>query len=138
MSLVRINKNPTRRDLFWFGLLLPIFAAAVGGLLIWRHAAYHTAYAIWGGAAAITVVFAAVPAWRRYIYLGWMYAVSPIGLVVSTVVLVAIFYLVLTPCGLVLRLFGYDPLRRKPQPDAKTYWLPRDREIEPSRYFRQF
>ena len=30
MALIEIKKNPTSRDLFWFGLLLPVFAAVFG------------------------------------------------------------------------------------------------------------
>ena len=40
----------------------------------------------------------------------------PIGILVSTVVLAVTYYLVLTPIGLLARLFGYDPMARRPKP----------------------
>ena len=35
MAVLDINTNPTRRDLRWFGLLLPLFVAIVGAV-VWR------------------------------------------------------------------------------------------------------
>ncbi len=63
---------------------------------------------------------------------------SPIGLVISYVILAATYYLVLTPIGLVLRLFGYDPMHRRFDREAKTYWVPREEDANTDRVFRQF
>jgi hypothetical protein len=45
--------------------------------------------------------------------------------VVSPIVLGLVFFTTVTPIGLVLRLLGKDPLRRRPEPDAVTYWIER-------------
>ena len=45
---------------------------------------------------------------------------------------------VLTPIGLVMRWSGRDPMRRRFEREAKSYWVVRKRDEEPSRYFRQF
>jgi hypothetical protein len=67
-------------------------------------------------------------------YLAW-----PIGFVVSHVVLALVYYLVLTPIGLAMRVFGYDPMRREFDRSAESYWIARDTaEIKAERYFRQF
>ena len=47
-------------------------------------------------------------------------------------------YAVLTPVGWCLRIVGYDPMNRKFDPSAETYWIERPKRVEPSRYFRQF
>ena len=62
----------------------------------------------------------------------------PIAWVVSHLVLVTIFYLVLTPIGLIMRLFGHDPLNARFDPDAKSYWQRRPEKTDSARYFRQF
>lgn len=49
-----------------------------------------------------------------------------VGAVVGLVLLVPLFYLVLTPFGLLRRLWR-DPLARRIDPGAKTYWKPRTR-----------
>jgi hypothetical protein len=43
----------------------------------------------------------------------------------NPVIMGLLFYLTLTPFGLVMRLFGRDPLRRRFESDAETYWIPR-------------
>jgi hypothetical protein len=37
-----------------------------------------------------------------------------------------------------MRLFGYDPMHRRFDPAAETYWAKRDEEATVERYFRQF
>ena len=46
--------------------------------------------------------------------------------VVSPVVMAAILYLVVTPIGILLRVFGKDPLRLKIDRAAASYWIERD------------
>ena len=45
--------------------------------------------------------------------------------IVSPVVLGIMFFLVITPMGIVMRLLGKDPLRLRIDPDASTYWIER-------------
>lgn len=49
-----------------------------------------------------------------------------LGKVVSPIALGILFYGVLTPIGIVMRLAGKDPLRLKFDPGANSYWIPRD------------
>jgi hypothetical protein len=44
----------------------------------------------------------------------------------SPLALFVIFYLVMVPIGLTMRLFGKDPLRLCFEPDADTYWIRRE------------
>lgn len=45
--------------------------------------------------------------------------------IVNPVVLGIMFFLVVTPTGLLMRLFGKDPLRLKREPSAASYWIER-------------
>ena len=45
--------------------------------------------------------------------------------IVSPVILGIMFYVVITPMGLVMRLLGKDPLRLRWEPKAATYWIER-------------
>ena len=62
----------------------------------------------------------------------------PIGFVVSHIVMAVMFYVILTPVGLVFRLIGRDPLQRRFDRQAASYWVPRERVTDPRRYYRQF
>jgi TRAP-type C4-dicarboxylate transport system permease small subunit len=138
MALIEINKNPSQRELKWFGVLLALFFTVVGGVLWWRAAQPTAATVTLGLGLVLVAVYAAFPGLRRWVYLGWMYAALPIGWVVSHVLLGIIFYLIMTPIGLTMRLFGYDPMSRQFDRGADTYWRRRDSESDTRRYFRQF
>jgi len=45
---------------------------------------------------------------------------------VSPIVMGFLFFVTVTPTALVFRVLGKDPLKRRFQPSADTYWLPRD------------
>lgn len=137
MGVIEINKNPSRRDLMVFGLLLLAFTAIVGALFYWRSHAPGVARVVWIAGAAITALFFAVPPLRKPIFFGWSYVTFPIGFVLSHVILGLVYFVVFTFVGLVLRLFGHDPMQRKLDPAARSYWSPHDPGTSVERYFRQ-
>jgi len=46
--------------------------------------------------------------------------------IVSPVTLAVMFFLVVTPMGLIMRVLGKDILRLNPDASAKSYWITRD------------
>ena len=72
-------------------------------------------------------MYYAIPNVRRLLYLGWMRVFYPIGWVVSHLLLAIVYYLVLTPIGLVMRLFGGDPMHRGFDRSAKLLVRPSGR-----------
>jgi hypothetical protein len=57
--------------------------------------------------------------------------------IMNPLVLGLLFYGVVTPAGLVMRALGKDPLRRRFEPGAASYWIER-RPPGPSPMARQF
>lgn len=52
----------------------------------------------------------------------WMGLAVVLGWINTRILLSVVFYLVVTPVGLAMRLFGRDPLNRRLDPDATSYW----------------
>ena len=138
MALIEIKRDPSSRELRWFGVMFAVFFAIVGGLVRWKFGVPAASTVIWLTAAGLTLLYYAVPPLRRPLYLGWMYAAFPIGWVVSHVVLAIVYYLVFTGTGLVMRLLGHDPMQRRFEPDAQTYWVEHRPGADLARYYRQF
>lgn len=138
MAVIEINKDPSKKELAWFGLMFLAFFGLIGGFVWWRFEAQTVAYGLWGGAAVIVAAYYAVPGLQKPIYLGWLYAAYPIGWVISHVVMGVIYYLVFTPIALVFKLIGRDALERKIDKNAKTYWVEHRTGGDPQRYFKQF
>lgn len=137
--MIELNLRPSNRELRWFAALwFPVFWAIVGGL-VWYHShAPGVAGAMWSLAAAVAAMGLIRPAAVRPLYVGWLIAAYPIGWTVSNLLLLGIYGLVLTPMGLVMRLAGRDPLTRRFDRGAKTYWSPRRPTEDKERYLRQY
>ncbi len=138
MKLIQIDHNPSRRQLNVFGLIWLVFFGVVGSIVLKNSGSMPVATVIWGFAAAVPVVGWIVPAFMRIVFVGMAYAAYPIGFVVSYLILAMTYYLVLTPIGLMMRLFGYDPMDRHFDGNADTYWCPREQNDSLNAYFRQF
>ena len=70
-------------------------------------------------------------------YRAWMLAAMPIGWVLSHALLAAVFYGVVLPVGLAMRLAGRDPMTRRLDRAAASYWVGRERVDGSERYFKQ-
>jgi hypothetical protein len=66
----------------------------------------------------------------RWMYDRWMVFVRGLAWLNARIILTVVFYLILTPVGLVRRLLGYDPLNRRLAPNAATYRVTRERRPE--------
>lgn len=136
--MIRINTQPGRRQLRQFaGLVFPLFSALVGALAFFRFDSPLVASWIWVVGVAISLVGLALPPFARIVYLALTGLTYPIGFVVSHLVLLVIYYGLITPVGLALRLADRDPLRKRPGDEA-SYWRPREAVTDAERYFRQY
>lgn len=138
MSVIQIDHNPSHRQLNVFGAIWLVFFGVVGGIVLKNSGSMPMATVIWGLAVAVPVVGWILPAFMRIVYVGMAYATFPIGFVVSYLILAIVYYLVLTPTGIVMRLFGYDPMNRHFDVSTDTYWCPRKQDDNLNRYFWQF
>ena len=74
--------------------------------------------------AALLVAGLLLPAAARVFHTAWMRFASALGYVNSRVLLTLMYYLALTPYGLVSRLAGRDPLNRRGE-GKESYWTRR-------------
>ncbi len=148
MALAPINWNPDHRQLRTFGLGSLVL---LGGIAVWvwlRHSflgfdlgptAAPVAGAALGMLAGVCGLLGAMtPRLLRPLYLGISVVAWPIGFVVSHVLLAIVFFGILTPVGLVMRLMSRNPLARGFDTDADTYWVRREPTRDVKRYFRQY
>lgn len=136
--MIRIDHNPTGRQLTVFGLCW-LVAFGIFGVMAWRNTGLSAkSCGLWTISLLVPAVGYFWPNGLRMVYLLSVYLSFPIGFVVSYLILAVVYYLVLTPIGLVMRLAGYDPMQRQIDRDAETYWTPRKQDESTEQYFRQF
>ena len=141
--MIKLDLHPEERavrQFAWFAVLgLPLlawFVLEIVGSFTWTHPAFLTVAAI--GVSQLGIYLVGVRVLSRALFLGLSILVVPIGFLLSHVLLASIYYLVMTPIGLVFRLIGRDVLGRKLDPSAKTYWHERSTDRPASSYFKLY
>lgn len=136
--MIELKKDFTPRELRQFALFVWPAFCGMAGWLIWRQTGIGglpLAFCLLGVAGAVVGVL--WPFAVRPVCQGMHLAPFPIGWAMSHLVLGALYYCILTPIGLLLRLAGRDLLTRKLDPAASTYWVPHAMPGDAERYFRQ-
>ena len=113
--------------------------STLAALLSWRSGALTpgATVAVTAGLSLLCLA-AACPAALLWPYRIWMGLATPVAFVLQRLLLGAFFYLVLAPVGVAMRLCGRDPLKRRFDPAAASYWEPGRTQRDMRRYFRQY
>jgi hypothetical protein len=137
MTSTQMNSTPSKSDLRVFGFVIVVFFALIGALLYHVAEMPSAARVVWGLGVILVLLYVGLPPSRNPFYRAWMKAVSPIGFVVSHVLLGLIYYGMITPVGLLMRMFGRDRLSRRIDRSASSYWIEHKPSGDTDRYFRQ-
>lgn len=78
------------------------------------------------------------PGFLRLLYIALAVITFPIGFVVSHLILAALYYLVLTPTGLILRCVKPGFFAKRPDPSLPTYWHSRTDARKPGDYLKPY
>jgi len=120
-SLPAIRSRVGRSELRHFGLISGcIFAGFLGlALPLLRH---HS-LAVWPWVVGAMLVAGALiyPPALRPVYVVWTRLGQFLGWVNLHIVLAVVFYLLVTPAAVLLRLFGRDPMARSFEPKLESY-----------------
>ena len=130
------NIKTTKKVLRDFGLILAIVLAIFGGISLWKESESYKY--LFPGSGASLILAMLLPNVLKFIYLPWMTVATIIGWVMTRVILKMLYYLILTPIGIAMKLFGKDILDEKINKDKPSYWVPRDKTILKEQFERQF
>ena len=104
-------------------LMSALGLAVLSSVLCWRRVVPLVAWALVLCALAAVAVAAAV---RPRLFRGYYRFSTKLGFGLSRIagyaVLALLFFVVITPLGMVLRIFGKDPLRLRRPSGAESYW----------------
>ena len=135
--MIAIQWNPERRQLRQFaGIWLPAFCALVGWSIARKTGYWHEVEIGWVVAGFISIAGLVFPPLIRPIFVGLILLTYPIGWVVSHLLLGLIFYVVVTPIGLLLRATGHDSLDLK-SPQGSSMWKRSVGKTDATSYLRQ-
>ena len=97
-----------------FGLLLPFLFGS--SMPIWP----------WVIAAAFVLFALLSPAHLWFVYKPWMIFGHYMGLINSKIIICILFFILITPIAIVLKVLGKDFMGRRPLEEGDSYWKKAD------------
>jgi len=130
---IKSGKSELRK----FGIILGIFFGLLGGLFLWREKDYYFYFFIISG--AFLVLGLAVPILLKPIHKIWMTLAILMGWLMTRVILIVLFYLVVTPISVLGRCFNKKFLELTFNQDMDSYWIPqKTSKFQKGNYEKQF
>lgn len=133
-----VEREPTSRDLTILALLFLGILSVIGAYkFFWKGS---DSWYYWVGAGVVLAGLRLIPPVFRQLYGLWLRFSVILGYFVSRIILVITFFIAVLPIGILMRILGKDPMERKLDPQAPTYWIKRDEQEDYSieRYEKQF
>ena len=124
IAIEKLDKKGYRK----FGLTTGLILAILFGLLLpW---VFGFNYPKWPWIIAGVLAFLAliIPIALQPVYIGWMKFGNVMNWINTRIILGVLFYGMFLPIGLIMRLFGKDPMHRKLSNDISSYRIIRDEQ----------
>ncbi len=119
-----------------FGLTMAGACAVAAAVAWWRGRPLPPAF--WLVPVVLVLLAVVQPRLLTPFNVAWARLGALLHRVVSPLVLGVVFFGVMTPYALWLRLRGRDALSRRINPNASTYWITRTDTLDPTSLRRQF
>jgi len=119
-----------------FGMVMGVACLLVSGLGVWTGSAY---WPIWAGAAAVFGALALL--WPRLLLplnRVWFWFGLALHKIVNPVVMGVLFFAVITPVGMLMRLTGKRTIELEFEPDRSSYWIRRSSALQPGSMTKQY
>jgi carbamoyltransferase len=133
-ELQDLDQSP--RALRRFGVTLGIALLVFGMLLQFNHRKAGGVLLPLGALVLLAAAF--FPAALRYVYKPWMIFALLLGRIMNGIILTILFFLVITPIGLIQRLCGKRPLEVRFRSSETSYWQTRAKPSAADNYEKQF
>ena len=111
---------PDKKGLREFGLMTGgLFVGLFGLLFPWL---FNFTFPLWPWivAGVLSGLALLIPNSLKWVYQGWMSFALVLAWINTRLILSIVFYLLITPMGLIMRLFGKNPMKNK-SPQSESY-----------------
>ncbi|MGA3086744.1 MAG: SxtJ family membrane protein [Thermodesulfobacteriota bacterium] len=119
-----IEPKSGEKELRKFAVTLFFALGMLGAILVWRKR--DIGFVLWGIGIAALLMAWVQPTALKPVYKYWMKLALVLGSISSHVILAFLYYLVLTPIGLVMRVLGKNPLALRLEKKTGSYWIQRE------------
>ena len=131
------NISSEKSDFRKFGITIGLLLMVIAGFLFWR--SKESFEILLASGFVLFVLGLVIPVVLKPIYWIWMILAIILGWIMTRVILGLLFYVVVTPIGMLSRLFGSNFLDLKWDKSKDSYWNVRTtRQRDNEDYERQF
>lgn len=111
-----------KKDLRQFGATLAVILLVFGLIHFLKH---RLVLSLWFFGIGSTALFAAIliPMILKPVYAVFLKVAHAIGWFNTRALLIIIYFILVTPIAIIMRICGKDLLHRKVDKDAATYWI---------------
>ena len=120
---IKTNKEEIRK----FGFLIGGVLIAISIFMLWKVLTYYQLVFVIG--ISFILLGLIIPIILKPIYIVWMTFATILGWIMTRVILAILFYLIVTPIGLIARIFGVKFLDLSWNDNVKSYWNKRDKTV---------
>ena len=121
MNTNQIIENPGKSELRKFGLVTCSIVALLFGIILPWLIGYHWPAWPWIVSVILLIWALAIPDTLFLVYKTWLKFGHIAGWINTRIILGLMFYLVFFPAGILMRVFGYDPMARKLDNTVESY-----------------
>jgi len=116
--------SKSKKELRNFGVIMAVALAIIASILLWKdRSAWPYLYGIAGFFLVAGLAFPRLLAPIEWL---WMKFARIMGIITTSIILSVAYYFVVTPIGIIMKIAGRDPLHRRFDRRAKSYWIPVD------------
>ncbi|HPO15741.1 MAG TPA: SxtJ family membrane protein [Candidatus Hydrogenedentes bacterium] len=138
MGLINVDTG-SRKEQRKFGIVMGV-AIAVLGVARWAlHGFEHLPVYFFAVGAVLFVLGLIAPKVLQPVLIVWIKIAEVLNWILTHLFLMVVFYGLITPTRLIIRLFSEDPLKRAWRPKETTYWEEAEAQSDdPAAYRNQF
>lgn len=125
--------STSAEDIRKFGIVGFCLFGTLCSLAFWRQR--PVMMALFGTLCFLCLSLIVLPVHLSFIYRGWMKVAHFISSAITTIILVVLYYTLITPFGLAKKLISGSPLPLSPDKNAPSYWVTRN---EPAQQIARF
>jgi len=131
-GLSRLGQS--RREMKKFAITMAVALGLLATLVFFLGSHPERAFWLWGTGVLFLLLGFLAPAFLKPVHRSWMGLALVLGYFMSRILLTLLFFFVITPIGLIMRLLGKDILDEKIESDRDSYWIRREKNEKPDRY----
>ena len=131
------NIKSEKSDLRKFGITIGVILLIIAGFLFWKEKESSQILLTFG--VTLCILGIVIPFILKPIYWVWMIFATILGWIMTRVILSLLFYIIVTPIGLIPRVFGKQFLELQWDKSKESYWNFRINEhLQKKNYEKQF